>query len=236
MTDFKRTSVQQKAKQFAKLLHKENPDYNYLRELFRNLRRELSISAVKKDKKLPYVPTEEEIRKYYTAVWQSRNMKNVVLIKTLLYTGVRVSELVRIQIKDIDTNRCQIRINQGKGGKDRIVPFPESFKEVLALHSESITKKGGQYLFESSWKKPYTDRGIRKILAVYSKEAGMKHSLSPHKLRHFLFTWLKKQGIEDALIQPYSGHESRQSLEIYSKLSIGDAQKEYESVIQKFPV
>ncbi len=62
------------------------------------------------------------------------------------------------------------------------------------------------------------------------------HPISPHKLRHFLFTWLKKQGIEDAMIQPYSGHESRQSLEIYSKLSIGDAQKEYENVIQRFPV
>ncbi len=51
-----------------------------------------------------------------------------------------------------------------------------------------------------------------------------------------LFTWLKKQGIDDALIQPYSGHESRQSLEIYSKLSITDAQSEYERVINKFPI
>lgn len=49
-------------------------------------------------------------------------------------------------------------------------------------------------------------------------------------------SWLKKQGIEDGLIQPYSGHESRQSLEIYSKLSIGDDQKNYENVIGKFPV
>ena len=63
-----------------------------------------------------------------------------------------------------------------------------------------------------------------------------EESISPHKLRHFLFTWLKKQGVEDALIQPYSGHESRQSLEIYSKLSIGDAQKEYDTVIKNFPI
>ena len=97
-------------------------------------------------------------------------------------------------------------------------------------------EKGGEYLFESSWKKPYTDRGIRKILEQYSLEAGMEHSISPHKLRHFLFTWLKKQGIDDALIQSYSGHESRGSLEIYSKLSLSDAQTEYEDVIGKFPV
>ena len=70
----------------------------------------------------------------------------------------------------------------------------------------------------------------------YTKEAGIDHSISPHKLRHFLFSWMKKKGVDDALIQPYSGHESRQSLEIYSKLSIADAQKEYENVIKKFPV
>jgi integrase/recombinase XerD len=238
MTDIitSRTPVREKAKQFSKLLVKENPDYNYLRELFRHIRFELQIEPGKQPKALPYVPTEEEVKKYYTVVWQSRNMQNVIITKTLLYTGVRVSELVRILISDVDFDRCQIRINQGKGKKDRIVPFPESFKEVLAIHAQSVTKKGGKYLFESSWKKPYTDRGIRKILAIYSKEAGMKHSISPHKFRHFLFTWLKKQGIEDALIQPYSGHESRQSLEIYSKLSIGDAQESYENVIAKFPV
>jgi len=236
MRESKRTPVKAKAKQFAKSLIKENPDYNYLRELFRHLRKELEIIPDKKPKKLPYVPTEEEIKQYYNVVWQSRNMQNVMIIKTLLYTGVRVSELVRILLSDVDFDRCQIRINQGKGKKDRIVPFPEDFKEVLMMHTQSIEEKGGKYLFESSWKRSYSDRGIRKILAIYSKAAGMKHTISPHKLRYFLFTWLKKQGIEDALIQPYSGHESRQSLEIYSKLSIGDVQGTYENVIGKFPV
>ena len=66
--------------------------------------------------------------------------------------------------------------------------------------------------------------------------AGLTQPISPHKLRHFLFTWLKKQGIDDALIQPYSGHASRQSLEIYSRLAIADAQHEYDQVIGRFPV
>ena len=236
MTEHKRTPVRQKAKQLAKLLRAENPDYDYLRELFRHLRVELSVNVTHKEQKLPYVPTEEEVCKYYQAVWKSRNMKHVLMIKTLLYTGVRVSELVHIKLGDIDLDSCQIRIIEGKGKKDRIVPFPDSFKEILAIHVHNMRDKGGQHLFESSWKKPYTDRGIRKILEQYSREAGMEHSISPHKLRHFLFTWLKKQGIDDALIQPYSGHESRKSLEIYSKLSISDAQTEYEDNIGKFPV
>ncbi|WP_028778599.1 tyrosine-type recombinase/integrase [Shimazuella kribbensis] len=70
-------------------------------------------------------------------------------------------------------------------------------------------------------------------LGVPSK---IEQSISPHKLRHFLLTWLKKQGIDDALIQPYSGHASRQSLEVYSKLAIAEAQGEYERVILEFPV
>lgn len=236
MTTLERTPVRLKAKQLAKLLRQEYPDYDYLREIFRHLRKELNIEIIHKDKKLPYVPTEEEIRGYYQAVWKSRNMQHVILIKTLLYTGVRVSELVNIKLSEVDFDRCQIRITQGKGKKDRIVPFPDDFKEILAIHAHNTRCRGGKYLFESTWKKPYTDRGIRKILEQYTREAGMEHSISPHKLRHFLFTWLKKQGVEDALIQPYSGHESRKSLEIYSKLSIGDAQDEYENIIRKFPV
>lgn len=231
-----RTPVRHKAKQLAKTLKKENPDYDYLRQLFRHLRTELSVEIIHKDKKLPYVPTEEEICKYYDVVWKSRNMQHVILIKTLLYTGARVSELVKIKLSEIDFDCCQIRITQGKGSKDRIVPFPDGFKEVLAVHADNIRKKGGKFLFESSWKKAYTDRGIRKILAQYTQKAGMQYSISPHKLRHFLFTWLKRQGIEDALIQPYSGHESRKSLEVYSRLSIGDAQESYENVIGGFPV
>jgi len=236
MNEQKRTPVRQKAKQLAKLLRQENPDYDYLREIFRHLRKELSVDVTHKEQKLPYVPTVEEIHKYYEAVWKSRNMKHVLMIKTMLYTGVRVSELIHIKISDIDFDRCQIRITKGKGKKDRIVPFPDGFKEILAIHAHNTRDKGGEYLFESSWKKPYTDRGIRKILENYSQAAEMEHSISPHKLRHFLFTWLKKQGIDDALIQPYSGHESRKSLEIYSKLSISDAQTEYEEIIGKFPI
>ena len=237
MSTVQRTPVREKAKQFSKLLKKENPDYNYLKEIFRHIRKEMNIEVNKgSPKKLPYVPTEEEISKYYQVVWKSKNMKYVVMIKTLLYTGARVSELIDIKLSDIDLDRCQIRINKGKGDKDRIVPFPNAFMEVLAVHMDNSKKDKATYLFESNWKKPYSDRGIRKILQKYSDEAGLEHSISPHKLRHFLFTWMKKKGVDDAMIQPYSGHESRKSLEIYSKLSLGDCQEKYEEEIKSFPV
>jgi len=232
----KRVSPKRKAKELAKYLRGERPDYTYLKSLFQHLRTELEIEIPKTTKKLPYVPTEEELKRYYDVVWKMKNFQDMLIVKTLLYTGVRVSELINIKLTDIDFHYCQIRINNGKGSKDRIVPFPQSFKEMLAMHADSMKKKQAVYLFESSWDKKYTDRGIRKILAKYSEEAGLVQNLSPHKLRHFLLTWLKKQGIDDALIQPYSGHESRKSLEVYSKLAITDAQQEYNEVINKFPI
>ena len=231
-----RTPAKKKAKELAKYLRGERPDYNYLKSVFKYLRQELEVEVSAPAKKLPYVPTEEEIRRYYEAVWKTRNVQDMVIIKTLLYTGVRVSELVNIRLDDVDFERCQIRINSGKGGKDRIVPFPVSFKEVLAMHVARMRHMPATYLFESSWKRKYSDRGIRKILAKYAESAGLSKPISPHQLRHFLLTWLKKQGIDDALIQPYSGHSSRQSLEVYSRLSIGEAQEIYDRVMVKFPV
>jgi integrase/recombinase XerD len=65
----------------------------------------------------------------------------MMIVKMLLYTGVRVSELISIKLSDVDFHYCQIRINKGKGSKDRIVPFPQSFKEMLAMHADSMKKK-----------------------------------------------------------------------------------------------
>lgn len=232
----KRTSPRKKALQIAKNFRSEYPDYGYLRTVFMHLRQILEVEVKPQPKKLPYVPKEEEIAKYYEVVWKNNNIQDIIMIKVLLYTGIRVSELIRLKKSDVDSDRCQIRITAGKGKKDRIVPFPKSFRETLVVYMSNTAEKLTSYLFESSWKKPYSDRGIRRILEKYSKLASMSQNISPHKLRHFLLTWLKKQGIDDALIQPYSGHETRKSLEVYSKLSLSEAQDVYEENIKDFPV
>jgi integrase/recombinase XerD len=231
-----RTQAKEKAKEVAKLLRTERPDYAYLKSVFRELRNELEIAVPQAPRRLPDVPTEEEIHAFYREVWQARKFAEMVLIKTLFYTGVRVSELVTIRLHEVDLERCQIRIQQGKGGKDRIVPFPHAFRELLGMHIQQMHRKQASYLFESVRKHKYSERGVRRMLERYATTAGITHSLSPHKWRHFLFTWLKAQGIDDALIQPYSGHESRQSLEIYSRLSLGEAQPVYEQAMKGFPI
>lgn len=160
------------------------------------------------------------------------------------FISVRLDEGVFLQfaepgINDIQMQHYAFLVDDrsfDKGGKDRMVPFPHAFRELLGLHIQQMQQKQACYLFESVRKHKYSDRGVRRMLERYAVAAGITRSLSPHKWRHFLFTWLKAQGVDDALIQPYSGHESRQSLEIYSRLSLGEAQPVYEQTMGTFPI
>src|SRR5256885_15573624 len=93
-----RTSPKKKARELAKYLRAERPDYTYLKSVFRALRTELEIEVPKSEHRLPEVPTEEELRLFYQVIWQARNFADMILIITLFYAGVRVSELVAIRL------------------------------------------------------------------------------------------------------------------------------------------
>ena len=238
MTNSIRTPVREKAKEIAILLTQEQTDYDYLRELFRHLRKELSVSVPRKENTIKKIPSQEDIEKFYDSLKSDNNSKNKSMLQTLLYTGVRVSELINIKITDVDFDTCQIQIQKGARGQQRVVFFPATFKDVLKKQALGIQTRGGAYLFESSWNKPYTDRGIRKIMSIYSKKAGIENPLSPNTIRIFLLSWLKEQGIEDEMLLLYSGHESRYALASYKNdesLGIDTTQEQYESVIHKLP-
>ena len=100
----KRVSAKRKAKELAKYLRDERPDYAYMKSLFQCLRAKLEIEVPKPVKRLPYVPTEDELKRYYDVVWKAKNFQDMMIIKTLLYTGVRVSELINIKLSDVDFN------------------------------------------------------------------------------------------------------------------------------------
>jgi integrase/recombinase XerD len=231
-----RTPPRKKAKQLARYLRDEQPDYAYLKSIFRHLREQLDITVPRPQKSLPNVPDKDDLQRLHQAFWDAGRMQDVLIFRTLLYTGARVGELVQIRLQDVDLKQHQIRIQAGKGNKDRIVPFPEAFRELLAVHIDKMTQQKATFLFESNRKAPYSERGIRKMFARYSQQAQLENTISPHQLRHFLLLWLKKQGIDDALIQPYSGHASRQSLEVYSKLALQEAQQSYDQFMKDFPI
>ena len=75
-----RTPTKEIVKQIAKILRDERPDYIYLRDLFKKIRDEFKIEVETQNKRLPYVPTEEELKRYYEVVWQAREMKHMVSV------------------------------------------------------------------------------------------------------------------------------------------------------------
>jgi len=129
---------------------------------------------------------------------------------------VRVSELVQIEVGDVDLEACKIFINRGKGAKDRYILFPASFRLVLKSRLHAAPRN--RYLFETRRFGPFqTTRRIQQIVQGYREMAGITH---PHLFRHQMLTYLTSKGLTDAQIQLISGHESKKSLEVYQHLSL----------------
>jgi integrase/recombinase XerD len=133
-------------------------------------------------------------------------------VTLLLFTGVRNAELAHVQLKDVDLNHCQLRIDQGKGTKDRYILFPASFRLVMKSHLQANPKN--RYLFETSRCGPFTPRRIQQIVQTYRERARITQPVHPHLFRHQMITYLTSWGLSDAQIQLISGHESKKSLEV----------------------
>jgi integrase/recombinase XerD len=107
------------AKKLARQLRPQRPDSYYLKKVFFHTRKLLEVMPQKKEKHLPKLLTDAELTAFYEAIVATRNRTHMVMIKLLIVTGVRNAELSRIRIDDVDLNSLRIRIEQGKGKKDR---------------------------------------------------------------------------------------------------------------------
>lgn len=204
--------------------------------MFRALRDELGVTIDHQPVQLAPVPTDDEIRCFYDAVWNTHKTADAVLVQTLLYTGVRAAELVAIRLDDVDLDNCRIHITNRTRG-DRDVPFPPTFRDTLSSHTDQMRTRGASHLFESSWKKPYSTRGVRALFARYAHRAGLDQTMAPQRIRRYLFAWLKTRGLDDALIQPYSGHQNRSPLARHTPTAtLDDAQPTYDTTIVDYPI
>ncbi len=225
------------AEQITSLLKKQRPDKNYIRKVFEYVRTNLDLRGThRNEKKLPELLTEEELKCFYDKVWSSSNRAHMILVKMLLYTGVRNSELSNITLQDIDLKGLKIRISKGKGEKDRYVLIPETFRGELTQYICSQKEKEARYLFETSRLDKYSDRWIREIVRRYAIKAGIKKRIYPHLFRHQLLTYLTQKGLIDSKLQLLSGHKERQSLAMYQNLSLADVEKEYNEAMKDFPI
>jgi integrase/recombinase XerD len=232
-----RTTPKEMADQLVKLLRKQHPDPNYVKKVFHYVRQALDLKkGAVRSKRLPELMTEDELSRFYKAVWQASNRFHMVMLKLMLFTGIRNEELVNIAIKDVDLDSLKIRISHGKGDKDRYVLFPQYFRGELAQYISIQKNNGAVYLFESNRAHKFTTRWIREIVKKYAQRAGISKRIHPHLFRHQILTYLTSKGIVDAKIQLISGHKNRESLSIYQNISLADIEKEYWNVMKDFPI
>jgi integrase/recombinase XerD len=224
------------ARKLARLLRPERPDYPYLKKVFEYIRELLPVTPQKKERRLPELLTDDELISFYEVVWQARHRTHMVMIKLLIFTGVRNRELARLRLKDVDLRSLQIRIEQGKGKKDRYVLIPTTFRGELTQYMETQEDKKATYLFESNRLKPYSTRRIRQIIKQYAVKAGIRKRVYPHLFRHQIITFLTKKGIISPKLQLLSGHSEEKSLSIYRDLALSDVAGEYEEAMRSFPV
>ena len=231
-----RITPKEMAKKLVKLLRPNRPDYLYLKQVFKHTRQMLEVNVEKSRKRLPELLTDQELVAFYEAVWNARNTSHLVMIKLLIYTGIRNAELTNVQIKDVDLTNCTVRIEQGKGKKDRYVLFPMSFRGELAQYLEKQKRSGAKFLFESNRLGSFSTRRIRQIIKEYSDQSGIEKRVYPHLFRHQIITYLTRKGIISPKLQLLSGHSEEKSLAIYRDLALADVAEEYESAMQMFPV
>ncbi len=224
------------AKKLARQLRGQRPDYRYLSKVFQYTRQLLQVTPDKRDKRLPQLLTEQELVAFYQAVFSAHNPTHVVMIKLLIFTGVRNGELAQIRLEDVDLDSLQIRIEQGKGSKDRYVPIPQSFRGELWQYLDNQLRKNATYLFESNRLLPYSTRRIRQIVKHYAQKAKITKRVYPHLFRHQLITFLTKQGIITPKLQLLSGHSHEKNLAIYQDLALSDVANEYEQAMKAFPI
>ncbi len=208
--------------------------YDSFRAAAHTARKHCSLTPSNTRRRLPHLLPEATLHKFFHTVDTSDNLQHQILLRLLFYTGVRVSELIKIRIADIDLGSSKIFIERGKGDKDRYILFPDSFRLTLRAYIESHPEH--EYLFESTHKKHYTRQRIGQIVREYQHAAGIEERIHPHLFRHQFLTWLTKQGLSDQQIQLISGHSSRESLEVYQHLSLSDVASGYQDAMRKVEV
>lgn len=201
-----------------------------LRSFFRFLTREgylktnpvISLSSPKRDRHLPSFLTEEEMTKLIEAAFpkdakDERGSRDRAILETLYSTGIRVSELVSLDIKDIDFIGGIVKV-MGKGKKERIVPIGDNALSKIRAYLDK-RRKQQDTLFLNKNGTRITDRGVRNIVKKYIRLASIKQEVSVHTFRHSFATHLLNRGADLRCVQELLGHASLSTTQIYTHLT-----------------
>lgn len=191
------------------------------------------ISNPKQPKTLPKVLSEEEVNKLLDINLKTDfDYRNKAMLELMYGSGLRVSELINLNVNDIDVNNCTVRIF-GKGSKERIIPLneytTEAINNYILYHRTALFKHGeNNYLFLNNHGNKMTRQGFFKILKKLAKEKNIKTEFSPHTLRHSFATHLLKYGADLRSIQELLGHSDISTTQIYTHITNEKLQKNYQ--------
>ena len=185
----------------------------------------LLISNPKVDKKLPKFLYEEELETLLKIPDENtiEGIRDCLIVELFYSTGVRVSELSNLKIKDINFNEKKILI-LGKGNKERIVFYGEKCSKLLNQYLNKsrpnlLNGIDSAYLFVGKKKDRLNENGIRIILKRILKMSGLEIKLTPHVIRHTFATDLLNNGADLRTVQELLGHENLKTTEIYTHIT-----------------
>ena len=175
------------------------------------------ILTAKRPKKLPVVPSVEEVDAFFQTV---RNAKHRAVLTTIYATGLRIAEVTRLSIADIDSRRMCIRVEQGKGRKDRYVPLSPRLLELLREYWR--IERPSPWLFPACGKanRPVAPGTVQEVCRQLNARAPLGRRITPHLLRHACATHLMEAGVQTPLIQELLGHASPKTTARYQHVSM----------------
>ena len=204
-----------------------------IRSFFRFLNKEYDLDDTafqalyhpKKELRLPHFFYEEELTQLFDSNegTDSKSLRNMALLELLYATGIRVSELTSIELKDIDFSLSILRV-MGKGRKERYVPFghfaAEAMQRYLAESRPKLVKDVKHLkLFVNMRGSALSARGVRYILNDMMKQTELRTTIYPHMLRHTFATHLLNNGADLRTVQELLGHSSLSSTQVYTHVT-----------------
>lgn len=195
-----------------------NTAYSALKLYFEKILRRkffVHIPRSKREKKLPSVLSKDEVKKL---IQVTTNIKHKTMIQLLYGAGLRVGELVRIKMYQLDFERMRIHVVQAKGNKDRYTLIPQSLIEIL--QKQKKFKKPNDFLFTNTKGDCLTTKTVQNIVEQASIKAKIAKRVSPHTMRHSFATHLLENGTDIRYIQELLGHTKIETTQLYTHVAI----------------
>ena len=188
----------------------------------------LLLSSPKLDKHLPNFLTENEMTKLIESPKQDNLLgrRDRAILETLYSTGMRVSELVGLNVETIDFIGGIVKV-LGKGKKERLLPIGKTALLAIRAYLDMRDKQRKELFLNKNYTR-LTDRGVRNVLNKYIRITSLKQHISPHALRHSFATHLLNRGADLRSVQELLGHVNLSTTQIYTHLSTERLKAVYE--------